>query len=198
MNNQNPNPNKHNQNNGNNNNDRDNSSESRHDWKDDIRETITEVATEALDDARDLAVEAKEEVVDIAREAKAKFDAIPPAKKMELNHWTSILIAVVIGLIVGLGIGWSRGQSRGLLMQHNRLSSAEMMRLMSSGLDGLSGDRLEQRFIADMIAHHQGAIDMSTKLVGGANLTNDQLRIMAANIIATQSAEIEQLKAMQK
>lgn len=162
-----------------------------------MRETVTAAASEAVEDVRDFAENAKQEVSEMAREAKAKYEAIPPAKKMELNHWVSLLIAVVIGLIIGLAFGWSRGNQRGMMMQ-NPMSMQEMVGAMSASLDGLEGRELEQKFIDEMIVHHQGAIDMATKLVGGPGVTNDQLRSMAANMIAAQSAEIEQMKSMQR
>lgn len=191
-----------NHNNGNNNhpnNHANNSNNQHHDWKDDVRETITEAAQEAVEDARDLASEAKQEFVEMTASAKAKLDAIPPVKRMEMNHFTSVAIALIIGLIAGLAIGWSRGNMKGLSMQNNHgMSAAEMMEIMSANLNGLSGTELEQQFISDMIAHHQGAIDMATKLVGGKDVANEQLRAMAAEIIRAQSTEIEQMKAMQR
>jgi hypothetical protein len=169
-----------------------------HDWKDEVRETVTTVAQDVVEDARNLASEAREEVADLARDAKAKFDAIPPAKKMEINHWVSILVAVIIGLIIGLAVGWSRGHNKGILMQNGHMSSRDMMQQMSANLNGKSGRDLEQQFISDMIEHHEGAVDMATKLVGGPGVSNDALRAMAANIIRVQTEEIQQLKGMQE
>ncbi len=174
-----------------------NGNNTQHDWKDTVRDKVSDIADDMATDVREFAQDAKEEVVELANTAKAKYEAMPTGRKMEMNHWVSLLIALAIGLIVGSLMGWSRGHHRGMTMQ-NPMSMQEMMHGMSASLDSLSGSDLEQEFIEQMIIHHEGAIDMSTKLVGGSGVTNDQLRAMAAGIIRAQSAEIEQLKAWQR
>lgn len=169
-----------------------------HDWKDTVREKVATVTEDIVEDVKDFAVEVKEDVVDLAQNARSQYEAIPTGRKMELNHWVSLIVVAAVAVIIGAVIGWSRGHEKGAMMQNGHMSMAEMMEQMSASMDGLSGSDLEQEFISQMIVHHEGAIDMSTKLVGGSGVTNDQLRGMAAGIIRAQSAEIEQLKAWQK
>jgi uncharacterized protein (DUF305 family) len=50
----------------------------------------------------------------------------------------------------------------------------------------------DQRFIEAMISHHQGAIDMAEMALEMSE--RDEIRELAETIIATQSAEIEQMR----
>lgn len=66
-----------------------------------------------------------------------------------------------------------------------------MMEMMS--LAGLSGERLEVAFLLLMIPHHQGAITMAEQVLERAQ--REEVRRLAQEIIAAQSAEIDQMNA---
>ena len=55
---------------------------------------------------------------------------------------------------------------------------------------------LEQRFITAMISHHEGAIDMAKMALDQAE--HDEIRTLAAAIIAAQETEIEQMRSWLK
>lgn len=50
----------------------------------------------------------------------------------------------------------------------------------------------EEKFLRDMIAHHQMAVDMSTKVK--ADLEHDEVKKFAQRVIDVQSAEIEEMQ----
>jgi uncharacterized protein (DUF305 family) len=69
----------------------------------------------------------------------------------------------------------------------NRENAAAMERMMSA-MNGASTGDVDRDFVAMMIPHHQGAIDMARlELRYGRN---EQLRRMAQEIIVTQGQEI--------
>ena len=70
------------------------------------------------------------------------------------------------------------------------LSDEELAKLAS-----LKGDAFDQLFLASMIAHHEGAIDMVEMI---NNSTNAEVKTLAANIVKSQSAEIEAMKVLLK
>lgn len=63
-------------------------------------------------------------------------------------------------------------------------------------LDALKGNDFDLEFIRQMIAHHEGAITMAKDLVGKD--TRPELKTLAENIIRSQTAEVEQMKAWQE
>jgi uncharacterized protein (DUF305 family) len=62
---------------------------------------------------------------------------------------------------------------------------------MMADLATLPGPRLEAVFMAMMIPHHEGAIEMANLALDRA--AHDELKALARAIIASQSAEIEQM-----
>ncbi len=55
----------------------------------------------------------------------------------------------------------------------------------------MSGETYDRNFIANMIAHHQGAVDMAK--LAQANAKHTELRFMADEIIAAQNQEISDM-----
>jgi uncharacterized protein (DUF305 family) len=62
-------------------------------------------------------------------------------------------------------------------------------------LASLKGEAFDQLFLTSMIAHHEGALDMVDMI---KNSTNSEVSTLAANIVKSQSAEIEAMKALLK
>jgi uncharacterized protein (DUF305 family) len=74
-------------------------------------------------------------------------------------------------------------------------STRTSMRTMMAGMDTAPQGDVDQDFIAQMIPHHQGAIDMAkAELLYGRN---EQLRRMAQEIIVEQQAEITVMRREQ-
>jgi uncharacterized protein (DUF305 family) len=75
-------------------------------------------------------------------------------------------------------------------MEHNGMMTTEQM----AELDRATGAAADKAFLTLMQEHHQGAIDMAEAEVEGG--VNAEAKKLAQGIITSQSAEIEQMKAM--
>lgn len=60
----------------------------------------------------------------------------------------------------------------------------------------MTGETYDRNFIANMIAHHQGAVDMAELAL--KNAKHQELKDMANNIISAQEKEISDMTAWQK
>ncbi len=80
-------------------------------------------------------------------------------------------------------------------MMGNDEGNSMTMNDMVSGLNGKTGDAFDKAFIAEMIPHHQGAIDMA-KLVE-ENAKHQELKDLAKDIITAQTNEIKQMRQWQ-
>lgn len=65
----------------------------------------------------------------------------------------------------------------------------------ADSLKDLKGDAFDKAFIEEMIAHHQGAIDMA-KLIN-TNAKHNELKTLGQDIIAAQSKEIDMMQSWQ-
>jgi uncharacterized protein (DUF305 family) len=70
------------------------------------------------------------------------------------------------------------------------LTDAELAELAS-----LKGAAFDQKFLTAMIAHHEGALDM-VDIINDSS--NSEVKTLASNIVTSQSAEIEAMKALLK
>jgi uncharacterized protein (DUF305 family) len=82
------------------------------------------------------------------------------------------------------------------MMDHESDMADMSMNAMVSELEGVAGDEFDKKFIASMIAHHQGAIDMAN--AAKAQAKHDEINKMADDIISAQTKEIDQMKAWQQ
>ncbi len=62
-------------------------------------------------------------------------------------------------------------------------------------LSSAKGETFDRLFLEGMIAHHEGAIEMISMI---KNSTNSEVKKLYADILASQSAEIETMKALLK
>ena len=120
----------------------------------------------------------------------------------------SILIGV-IGLFLGVTITWTaatlvvNNNNTGMMKMmgmHTASSSAMMdddmnMSQMVGGLKGKTGDDFDKSFLAEMIAHHQGAVDMAN--LAKTNAKHDEIKNMANDIVSAQTKEINEMKSWQ-
>jgi uncharacterized protein (DUF305 family) len=60
----------------------------------------------------------------------------------------------------------------------------------------MTGETYDRNFIANMIAHHQGAVDMAKLAL--TNAKHQELKDMANNIISAQEKEISEMTSWQK
>ena len=86
----------------------------------------------------------------------------------------------------------------GMNMNGDSTSSDHMgmsMDEMASSLKNKTGDDFDKAFLAEMIDHHQGAIDMAK--LAKANAKHDEIKKLANDILAAQSQEIDQMQTWQ-
>lgn len=60
----------------------------------------------------------------------------------------------------------------------------------------MQGETYDRNFIANMIAHHQGAVDMAKLAL--TNAKHQELKDMANNIVSAQEGEISQMESWQR
>jgi uncharacterized protein (DUF305 family) len=116
---------------------------------------------------------------------------------MQKNTAISI---VAITLIVGLGIGYGIGANKApVALQQSggghMMSMEDSMINMNAGLQGKAGDAFDQAFLAEMIVHHQGAVEMAQSAL--TNAKHQEIKDLASVIISAQNEEIAQMKAWQ-
>ncbi len=72
----------------------------------------------------------------------------------------------------------------------------DMMKGMMSGLEGKTGDAFDKEFLAEMIIHHQGAVEMAKAVL--VKSKRPELIKLANDIISAQNKEIGMMQEWQK
>ena len=70
------------------------------------------------------------------------------------------------------------------------------MSQMTSSLERKTGDEFDEAFIADMIEHHQTAVDMSK--LSATNAKHSEVKQLSKDIVAAQEDEIKRMRQWQK
>lgn len=126
---------------------------------------------------------------------------------MQIEKWyyfgmdNKILLTAFVAVLVGVGAGYMFGTNTGSVidMPKEDVSHGSMhgaMGDMMAGLSGKTGDEFDKAFLAEMIVHHEGAVDMAK--AAQASAKHEELKQMAEAIISAQTTEIEQMKEWQK
>lgn len=121
---------------------------------------------------------------------------------MDKNTVTIALITLVIGFGSGYLISGrepavgTHMMPNGQMMEDSGMSMGSAMQDMMSGLSGKKGDEFDKAFLAEMIVHHQGAVQMAEAALTSAK--HEEIKQMAHAIITAQTAEISQMKDWQK
>jgi uncharacterized protein (DUF305 family) len=104
---------------------------------------------------------------------------------------------LIVGTLLTLGVlsGCSQ-QPTAMDMQHESGEHMDMtMDGMVESLEGKTGDDFDQAFIAAMIPHHQGAVDMAKLALEHAK--HPELKKLATEIIDAQNKEIALMQGWQ-
>jgi len=100
---------------------------------------------------------------------------------------------LVIGGVIGyLGAGAMPAEPSVSSVAQDTSGMHSAMTQMTSGLEGKTGDALDDAFLGEMIVHHEGAIEMAQTILEGTQ--RQELQVLANNIIEAQTAEIVQMK----
>lgn len=122
------------------------------------------------------------------------------------------LLFGIIGLLLGGIIAGStailavnnnnQGMMRMMGMHTSQLDNDEdghmgmSMNDMSKDLENRTGDDFDKNFVAMMIAHHQGAIDMAK--LAETRAQHEEIKELSKNIITAQTKEINDMQQWQQ
>lgn len=120
---------------------------------------------------------------------------------------SNTLAVGLLVLIVGFGAGYfARGSQMPMAGQHMMPGGGMMhdsgmgmggaMDSMTMDLRGKTGDEFDKAFLAGMIVHHEGAVEMAQMALQYAK--HQEIKDMAQAIISAQTTEINQMKAWGK
>lgn len=105
----------------------------------------------------------------------------------------ALLAGAVFGYVVGeKSDRWDGVHDKWGWRMESRDGMHRAMGGMMMGLEGKTGDELDEAFLAGMIVHHQGAIEMSKVLVAGTK--RPELQKLGNDIISAQTQEIEMMQ----
>ncbi len=132
-------------------------------------------------------------------------------KQLKKWGWTLVIVGAVLCLFTfalggnmrgGMGkMKFTTKMDHGMMMDSQGSPTmggdgmAMSMKGMTMMLDGKTGDEFDAAFLAMMIPHHQGAIDMAKLVL--KNAKHEELKTLANAIIAAQQMEIDQMQAWQ-
>lgn len=128
-----------------------------------------------------------EQAIEMADTVLAKADIDPRVR--ELAQQIKDAQAPEIELMQGWLDDWGFGSMSGMDHSGGMMSDEDMAALGSA--TGIEASRL---FLTQMIEHHEGAIDMAKQELDDG--INPDVRALCDRIIASQTAEIETMKAI--
>ncbi len=74
-------------------------------------------------------------------------------------------------------------------------SMMSSMEMSTAILTDKTGDEFDAAFLSDMIAHHQGAVEMAR--LAEANAKHDEVKVLSRNIMSAQKSEIADMQRWQ-
>ncbi len=105
---------------------------------------------------------------------------------------TKPLLFGLVGFLLGgllASVGGSAIHKRGASMQSEK---GMTMSQMASSLQNKSGDEYDKLFLSEMIAHHEGAIDMAK--LSASRAKHDEVKKLSVDIVTAQEKEIAEMK----
>lgn len=112
-----------------------------------------------------------------------------------------IIVAAIILVAVFAGVGiYAANKNDKTATNNPTQQSAETSLVNKNSTDykqfnELKGEDYDRMFLANMIAHHQGAVDMANLAL--TNAKHQELKDMANNIITAQNKEITEMQSWQ-
>lgn len=103
------------------------------------------------------------------------------------------LFVGLVALVIGVGAGYVLWGSSQEAVPANEHAMHMQMNNMMANLQGKTGDEFDKAFLAEMIVHHEGAVDMAEAAL--KNAKHEEIETMANAIISAQTSEIVQMKA---
>jgi uncharacterized protein (DUF305 family) len=120
------------------------------------------------------------------------------------NNKNSIIIVAIVAMVAIVGIVAFAINKDGQKMDDNMMGKTPSMQAAQADKGSaeykqyatLKGEEYDRMFMAGMIAHHQGAVDMANLAL--ANAKHQEIKALAAAIVTSQSGEIKSMKDWQK
>lgn len=113
-----------------------------------------------------------------------------------MNSKTIGIISVALVLALGAG-AYAFYKNNDKSGTNNAATDKTMTPSGTSGqLASLTGEAFDRNFLASMIVHHQGAVDMAK--LAQANAKRPELKMMADGIVSAQEKEIADMLSWQK
>ncbi len=111
----------------------------------------------------------------------------------------SLLIGIASFILGGLTVATAAAtinRPAATTAHTTRTSTADSMTAMNADLRSKTGDDYDKAFLADMIAHHQGAVDMANQSASQAK--HDEIKQLSNDIVRAQQAELTKMKQWQR
>ena len=99
------------------------------------------------------------------------------------------------GLLVSIAATTFNKPEQDTSAKTNSSMSSISMDSMTADLKGKMGEDFDKAFIANMIIHHQGAVEMAKLSADNAN--RDEIKKLSEDIISAQEKELSQMKQWQ-
>lgn len=107
-----------------------------------------------------------------------------------------LIIAVVLVMCAVFGLAYISNRDNDI--QENTVSSGYVNKESSDykTFSEIKGEEYDQTFLTNMVAHHEGAVDMAK--LAQTNAQHQELKDMANDIITAQTKEIADMQSWQK
>lgn len=119
---------------------------------------------------------------------------------MNRNRYVAYVVVLIAGLAIGftfaglvLGRGDAPEATDGKEMDHAAMQKT--LDSMTTALEDKTGEAFDREFLAQMIAHHDGAVAMARMALRSSE--HSEIRQLAEEIIAKQNEEIAKMKEWQ-
>ena len=99
------------------------------------------------------------------------------------------------GLLVAIAATTFNKPEQETTANTNSLMSSMSMDDMTADLKNKTGDEFDKAFVASMIAHHEGAVEMAK--LSAKNAKHEEVKRLSNDIIAAQEKEIVEMKQWQ-
>jgi uncharacterized protein (DUF305 family) len=129
-----------------------------------------------------------------------------------MENKNNVMVFSIVFLAIGVFVGWlicnnktipvnqttagMHQMADGTMMGNVPMNMESMMGGMMAGLQGKTGDEFDKEFLAEMIVHHQGAVEMAKAVL--ATSKRPELIKLANDIISAQTKEIGMMQGWQK
>lgn len=99
------------------------------------------------------------------------------------------------GLLVAIAATTFNKPSQDATNNTNSSMSSMSMDDMTADLKNKTGDEFDKAFIASMVAHHEGAVEMAK--LSAKSAKHEEIKSLSNDIIAAQEKEITEMKQWQ-